>query len=40
MLCVAEQGVIVLATQQPVLGEEELVPNTELGWSTAGWLDI
>ena len=40
MLCMAEQGVIVLATQQPVLGEEELVTNTEPGWSTVGWLDI
>ena len=40
MLCVVQQRVIVLATEQPVPREEELIPNTEPGWSTVGWLDI
>ena len=40
MLCVVEQRVIVLATKQPVPREEELIPNTEPGWSTVGGLDI
>ena len=40
MLCLVEERVIVLATEQPVPREEELIPNTEPGWSTVGWLDI
>ena len=40
MLCVVQQRVIVLATEQPVPREEELIPNTEPEWSTVGWLDI